>query len=431
MAGQLVTLLLILRVMAAVSDDLKPIEITIAKVPNGFSVMLDWENECLKEEREVTFSAVYKKLGAPDNESQTCEIDEECSCSIPSPGLDHSHNYTLLVTAKTPSGKTLSNSQNFDPNQETKSAPKFSVTVSDALVIIAIKDHQHNEEYNITLRRNDSAEETSVIIRLYPHIIPLNELLPEQTYCVKVSVYCIETMALSPFSPEECFTTPAPGLPSNLAMNALDLTYLLKWDWDFDQSPNATFFVEKCLSYNGCTKIKGCENITTPQCDCSGLNFIGKFILRVSVYDGQRKEKSASTIRFSAREDTNFGPPKELKMQIIDHNLFINVTAPDGFRHTEIYNYCPWLTNLSYWINATHDPEVTFEEKKQPFFTIHSLKKSTTYCAKAKMACKNSNRSSLYSEVYCITTGGLLWERGILTGRQAWDRAPSAAPGGF
>ncbi|XP_069616911.1 interleukin-10 receptor subunit beta-like [Ranitomeya imitator] len=405
MAGTLLTLLLILPMMAAGSEDEKTIEISISRTPDGFQVTLDWDDQCLSDERSVTFTAVYHKLGAPDNESQTCDISGDCSCRIPSAALDRSHNYTLWVTATTPDGEIPAASKDFDPNRKTKPPPAFHVTSADALVVVSIQEESpYGKEYNISLRRNDSSEEKFATARLQNYIVPPSELLPEQIYCLRMTVYDIETMELSPFSPDKCFTAPAPGLPTNLSMDALDLTYLLKWDWDFDQSPNATFSVESCLNYKGCNKIRGCENITTPRCNCSGLTFIGKFILRVSVYDGRRKEKSSSVIMFFPSEDTVFGPPKHLKMDIIDHKLFINVTAPEGFRHAEIYNYCTWQTSLSYWINSTDTREVTVEEYEQPFYTLDSLEPSTTYCAKAKKKCKKSNRSSLYSQEYCITT---------------------------
>ncbi|XP_073524447.1 interferon alpha/beta receptor 1-like [Phyllobates terribilis] len=405
MAGTLFTLLLILPLMSVRSEDEKTIEIYISKSPDGFMVMVDWDDQCLTDERNVTFTAVYKRLGAPDSEFQMCDILGDCSGWIPSAKLDRSHNYTLLVTATAPDRDIPAASQDFYPNSETKPPPVFHVISSDALVVVSIQDFQHNEQYNVTLRRNDSTQEKSEIIRFRNYIIPPSELLPEQIYCLKMSVFNIVTMELSPFSPEECFTAPPPGLPSNLTMDALDLTYLLKWDWDFDQSPNATFSVERCLNYIGCSKIKGCENITTPRCNCSGLALIGKFFLRASVYDGRRKEKSSSVIRFSPSEDTVFGPPKDLKMGIIDNKLFINVTAPEGFGHREIYNYCTWRTNLNYWIKSTDkQEEVMVKEDNQPFYTIDSLEPSTTYCAKAKMKCDRSNRSSLYSQEYCITT---------------------------
>ncbi|XP_073440698.1 interferon alpha/beta receptor 1 [Dendrobates tinctorius] len=405
MAGTLFTLLLILPMMAAGSEDEETIDIYISKTPGGFRVTLDWDYQCLLDERNVTFTAVYKKLGAPDNESQTCDVSGDCSCWIPSAALDRSHNYTLWVTARTPDREIPSASQDFYPNREMKPPPVFYITSGNALVVVSIQEEPlFGKEYNLSLRRNDSSSEKFAVTRLQNYIIPPSELLPEQIYCLKMTVYDISTLELSPFSPEKCFTAPAPGPPNNLSMDALDLTYILKWDWDFDQSPNATFSVERCLNYKGCNKIKGCENITTPRCNCSGLTFIGKFILRVSVYHGRRREKSSSVLMFSPSEDTVFGPPKYLKMGVIEHKLFINVTDPEGFRHSEIYNYCTWRTSLSYWINSTDPREAMVKEDEQPFYTIDSLEPSTTYCAKAKKKCMKSNRSSLYSQEYCITT---------------------------
>ncbi|KAG8590930.1 hypothetical protein GDO81_006975, partial [Engystomops pustulosus] len=74
------------------------------------------------------------------------------------------------------------------------------------------------------------------------YIIPPLELLPGETYCVKVGVY--DTMMVKPFSPEQCFTAPPKAPPYNVRMDALDLMYLLRWDWDFERSPDVTFSVD-------------------------------------------------------------------------------------------------------------------------------------------------------------------------------------------
>ncbi|XP_044140364.1 interferon alpha/beta receptor 1-like [Bufo gargarizans] len=391
-------------VMASGEEDPGTITIRITKSVDGFSATWSWDDHCLEED-DVAFTAVYKKVGAPDNESQECVITEDCFCKIPPDLLDYSHNYTLLISATAP-GENLTNSKDFDPNCRMEPPPEIHVKSMDALVILYISTPGNlgEEEYNLSLRRNDSTEEKSESIRVRNYIIPPNALSPGQVYCLKVNVYNILTMAFSPFSPEECFTAPAKAPPNNLRMEALDSRYLLKWDWDFDQSPNVTFSVEKCHNYDGrCTKVKGCENITATRCR-TALPFKGDHILRASVYDSQRGEKSSSVIQFSPYYDTHIGPPKNVTMRIVNKELFIDVSAPEGFKDEDIDGLCGWLTHLEYWTNSTHNSEVTVKEEKRPFFKIESLEESTTYCAKAKMKCEDRDRSSLYSQVYCITT---------------------------
>ncbi|KAM3933188.1 interferon alpha/beta receptor 1-like isoform 2-T2 [Leptodactylus fuscus] len=408
MAGRRVTLLLLLVIrmvaMAAATEDLGTIEVIISKSSSDrFSVLWDWNHNCINEDEQVNFTAVYKKVGAPDSEFQDCApIVDDCSCHIFSNILDHRHNYTVMVSATTTDGKSLSSSKDFDPNRELKPPPDVQVTVSDALVTVKISspDPLYQEDYNLTLRSNGSTEEKykSVIMRTY--IIPPYELIPEQIYCIKVRVFNKLTLEFSQSSPEECFTAPARAPPDNLRMEARDLRYLLKWD--FDRSPNATFSVEKCRSLSGrCTKIKGCENITSTQCDCSELSFSGHFILRVSVYDSQREEKSSSVIQFNPSEETVPSPPKNVTMRILGNELFINVSDPEGFKNYEIKGICSWQTHVE--INSTHG-KVPPLEGAQLFFKLKSIEASTTYCAKAKKKCRNNTRSSRYSEVFCITT---------------------------
>ncbi|KAM3933187.1 interferon alpha/beta receptor 1-like isoform 1-T1 [Leptodactylus fuscus] len=281
---------------------------------------------------------------------------------------------------------------------ETESPPpSFHVLFRDGLVIVSISSSEHM--FTVTLRRNDSTEEISENPNVRNYIIPPNNIFPEQTYCVKVKVFNTGI-----FGPEECFTAPAKTPPDNLRMEAEDLTYLLKWDWDFVRSPNATFSVDYCRNINGgkqCRAIKGCENMTATQCDCSQLSFIGRHIVRVSVYDGQTQEKSFSAIEFKPSQDTVPSPPKNVTMRILGNELFINVSDPEGFKNYEIKGICSWQTHVE--INSTHG-KVPPLEGAQLFFKLKSIEASTTYCAKAKKKCRNNTRSSRYSEVFCITT---------------------------
>ncbi|XP_056415480.1 interferon alpha/beta receptor 1-like isoform X2 [Hyla sarda] len=291
-------------------------------------------------------------------------------------------------------------------NREITPPPSVIVQSSDALVIVKISVPDTSpyfvlKNYNRTLRRNGSSEENSEFVNANPFIISPNDLLPEQTYCLTVHVCYNGVCESSPIGPEICFMAPAKGPPNNLRMEALDLSYLLKWDWNFTQSPNATFSVERCTYHDGkCTTIKDCENITSTQCYCLGVHFSGESILRVSVYHPQREEKSSNIILFNPTIDI-LGPPKDLMMRIVGNELDINVSTPEGFKNDEIRCLCDrWTTHLEYWTNSSHSSE----DKEEPFFKIKSLEPSTTYCAKAKMQCAGSNRSSQYSEVYCITT---------------------------
>ncbi|XP_069801597.1 interferon alpha/beta receptor 1 isoform X2 [Dendropsophus ebraccatus] len=407
MAARLVTLLLPVTWMASMAAGTKDsIDITIPKSTDGFSPTWDWNDHCLLEDTNITFTAFYKKVGAPDSDPQICEKTGNCSCRIPSKSLDHSHNYTLVVNAISPKGGTSSNSKDFDPNHKPPPPPEVRITSHNALLTVKIwtQDLQYREQYNLTLRKNDSTEESSIDLRRRTYVFPPSDLLPEQTYCVKVNVYNMQTMESSAFSPEECFMAPAKGPLNNLRVDALDTEYLLKWDWDTERSPNVTFSVEKCFYDGRCTTIDDCKNITTPQCNVTRLLFRGTYILRSSVYDRLTEEKSFSVIQFSPIKDTVIGPPKELKMRIVDNELYINVSAPKGFSNTDIQSLCEWQTHMEYWISSTHNSEVMVKEAMQPFFKIDHLEASTTYCARAKMRCKDSDRSSQDSEDYCITT---------------------------
>ncbi|KAM3934807.1 interferon alpha/beta receptor 1 [Leptodactylus fuscus] len=96
------------------------------------------------------------------------------------------------------------------------------------------------------------------------------------------------------------------------------------------------------------------------------------------------------------------GPPKDVEIRIVNNGLNINVREPEGFNNSMMKALCTWLYQVKVWNNSTDSLEVI--DAELPFFRVESIEASTTYCVKAKMNCKDRNRSSVYSEEYCITT---------------------------
>ncbi|XP_073473257.1 interferon alpha/beta receptor 1-like isoform X2 [Aquarana catesbeiana] len=230
-----------------------------------------------------------------------------------------------------------------------------------------------------------------------------SELHDDGMYCLRAQVYDLQVNKSSPFSSARCFKKPK-VLPENLRVEGINTIYLLKWDWDYHKNPNVTFSVQTSFnSQNNWSILKGCENITTPECNVSSLYFYLNSKLLVSVYNAKTDEHNSNVVVFNPMEETLIGPPTNLKLTIQDNDLHIAVESPEGFRHEGLRGYCTWMYHLKTWKNSTPMEVITMEDKV-PHFTIKAVNPSTTYCAKAHTRCADRNRTGLYSETYCIPT---------------------------
>eukprot|EP00079_Xenopus_tropicalis_P033118 XP_017946889.1 PREDICTED: interferon alpha/beta receptor 1 isoform X2 [Xenopus tropicalis] len=227
------------------------------------------------------------------------------------------------------------------------------------------------------------------------------------------------------FSDTITFTPKAPGLdgrpyPENVTMEALNTNYMLKWDWDYSQHPNVTFSVENNSEIwpGKWNQVQGCENISRRNCDVSGIYIYGKYNFRVAASLDNNNRTLSRALRFNPEKDTVIGPPSNVSTELYGTKLHVNVLKVEAFHNDDLKNYCDWEYNLIYWKDSASDREEKTLNEKVGRFTIE-VEASTTYCLTVRVVCQTHNRSGLFSETQCITTGAdalPVWSAGIVIG---------------
>ncbi|XP_068126571.1 interferon alpha/beta receptor 1 [Hyperolius riggenbachi] len=193
------------------------------------------------------------------------------------------------------------------------------------------------------------------------------------------------------------------GLSQHLRVEAIDASFLLKWDWDFQRNPNVTFSVDHCFpSSKKWMKMEGCENITTLECNVSGIDKYVTTEFRVSVYNSQTGERSFNFVEFHPRKETVPGPPTGINMTIHNNVLYILVEEPEGL-HLDFLRGHIWKYELEIW-KGLKKTEVITKDADGPHFRIEALETSTTYCARARVKRADPDQTGLYSKPFCITT---------------------------
>ncbi|XP_075053288.1 interferon alpha/beta receptor 1-like isoform X2 [Mixophyes fleayi] len=422
--GLMLQLLPVLLLAAMASSELEPPSNIQIRNYNGIlSVSWNWDNGDSDGSPNVTFTAFYQKSGALASEIPGCIHTDSYICNIPPELLDISQQYILQVRSEAPQGESLSNAIVFSPNLvDTEPPPLLWVDSTDGIVIVNMSTQYTLSDdaaviYIIFLQENDSNVE-SFESNYQQYIIPYKSISPGVTYCVRVQLFHFSKRLHSPSSPANCFKLQLEGSPKNLRVEAVDTRYLLQWDWDYEQYPNVTFSVEQCnLPDRVWKNIDVCGNITVSECDISGIYFYQSCILRTSVYESQRGEYNSSLVRFSPYEDAIMGPPTNIDITIVNNDLFVLVSAPEGFKDSNLLSVCDWEYYLEFWNNSTHT-EVKYMNKSGPHFHIEALEISTTYCMKVRTKCDSrfQDRTGLYSEIRCITTDPRSYVTAWITG---------------
>ncbi|XP_002942842.5 interferon alpha/beta receptor 1 isoform X1 [Xenopus tropicalis] len=410
-----------------------PFNVTVDMLPDRYSVMWDWNSVNWGDTKNVTFSVLLRKLKKKTqwNSVPGCLHIPHRNCSIDPALVDIDKRYQVRVRAEIAQiNFSFSDTITFTPKAPGEIALPIAVYVEsiDGGVKIKItlpntREYWDNAlfDYILLLRTNSSIEERR---SLYPNFY-LYDLNPGENYCFKVKVSSYLTKTNDTFSPEKCFKVEAVGLdgrpyPENVTMEALNTNYMLKWDWDYSQHPNVTFSVENNSEIwpGKWNQVQGCENISRRNCDVSGIYIYGKYNFRVAASLDNNNRTLSRALRFNPEKDTVIGPPSNVSTELYGTKLHVNVLKVEAFHNDDLKNYCDWEYNLIYWKDSASDREEKTLNEKVGRFTIE-VEASTTYCLTVRVVCQTHNRSGLFSETQCITTGAdalPVWSAGIVIG---------------
>ncbi|KAM8976995.1 interferon alpha/beta receptor 1-like [Pelodytes ibericus] len=299
--------------------------------------------------------------------------------------------------------------------------PNVSVKLTDGRVEVTVSDLSLGKDDDLIYRLEfweTHSKEVQTRVFSAP-VFLLSNLTPGAEYCLRAQVCDEELLNVGPFSQTECFETHNEESPRNLRILAIDTNYLLKWDWCYELHTNVTFSVQWAsqLKSQQWQIYSGCENVTSPECNVSGVYIYGTYDFRVLAREEHENDSFSKTITFSPIQDTVIGPPTDLKVAVVENKIKIAVNNPEGLKYKALYTDCVWSYHLMLWKNSSDKQEEHLNEKR-PFFTVESVEPATNYCFQVQVVCVEDNRTGLFSETRCITTDPdhiyFWWTWGIL-----------------
>uniref|UniRef100_A0A8C5PCY1 Fibronectin type-III domain-containing protein n=1 Tax=Leptobrachium leishanense TaxID=445787 RepID=A0A8C5PCY1_9ANUR len=390
-----------------------PSNVSVHGAGGHFTLTWDLNNFVNDGKLNVTFSAFFQKFGRLPRKKWKavpgCLHITQRFCDL---DLKPYFNYNLRVRSEFPKLSLWSTRIPFSPIAAALSRPPdVSVNLSDAGVLVTISDPSRSAPlsvdvdlaYDLTLWDVNTGATRSLVFS-DPEFL-LGDLVSGVRYCLKARLTDLAMKTMSPYSEAQCFQTK--GTFKNVRILAFDTTFLLKWDWDYEQQPNVTFTAQRISKGMSWRVFDSCENINKTECDMSAeLYMFTSYQLRVIAQDGQGNKNFSDSINFLPKSDTVIGPPTSLTVKVMNGALNIMAREPSVLSMPDVSLDCVPAFQLKRWKNSSdHQEEYRGDSS---FFTVEHVEPSTEYCLKMRVVCKR-NRTGLYSETVCITTDPDPW----------------------
>ncbi|XP_068281027.1 interferon alpha/beta receptor 1 isoform X2 [Nyctibius grandis] len=246
----------------------------------------------------------------------------------------------------------------------------------------------------------------------------IDDLAPDTTYCLKVRAILTSESQEGLFSPINCVKTTHKVsdllCATNVSVLALDMKFHLHWNNQYKQHVSynvqyltgylKTFPDKRSVNW---LSVPGCENITNTQCNFSSIiTSSGCYYLRVQAMSEYNRSCLSDEIEVNPLVTNEIGPP-DVKVDISDLLLHIQISPPGGSESEFMRDYYDWSYRVLYWKNSSNnEEEIKMKEIKQTIGTVSDLTPSTLYCLKVQAFSKFYNKSSHFSKEECIKTPG-------------------------
>ncbi|NXF31705.1 INAR1 protein, partial [Nyctibius bracteatus] len=247
----------------------------------------------------------------------------------------------------------------------------------------------------------------------------IDDLAPDTTYCLKVQAVLTSESHEGLFSPIHCVKTTHKAVSdllcaTNVSVFALNMKFHLHWNNQYKQHVSynvqyltgylKTFPDQRSVNW---LNVPGCENITNTQCNFSSIiTTSGCYYLRVQAMSEYNRSCLSDEIEVNPLVTNEIGPP-DVKVDISDLLLHIQISPPGGSESEVMRDYYDWSYRVLYWKNSSNnEEEIKMKEIKQTIGTVSDLTSSTLYCLKVQAFSKFYNKSSLFSKEECIKTPG-------------------------
>ncbi|XP_060785114.1 interferon alpha/beta receptor 1a-like [Neoarius graeffei] len=198
--------------------------------------------------------------------------------------------------------------------------------------------------------------------------------------------------------------------PQNVKMIAMDMNYMLHWDWNYTQLENPVTFTTDYVYWNvqdnESSYKRACEGSSECWCDFtpSGLYFSGSFLLRVRAEAGLQ-HSNWTTKRFTPDEDVLLMSPSSVSVKADRDVLTLTISKTVMSDVMKDLKY-----RVQYWERLKPEQKhvADYDSTHAP---LSSLKSWTEYCVQVSVFSLEYSKSSNYTSPQCVSTTGqpLVW----------------------
>ncbi|XP_069886696.1 interferon alpha/beta receptor 1 [Dipodomys merriami] len=379
---------------------------------------LRW-NSSHQSAENVTFSADYQ-TPTMNNwiKLPGCQHIMGTECDFSALQIDVYENLRLRIRAET--GNSTSSWHEVDPfvpfMKAHVGAPGVHVEAEDKAIIIQISRPGRKDSnmwwnmdelafiYYIVLRETSSGNEkrTKTLYRRHKFF----QLLPETSYCLKVTADLLVPIKFGTSSPEYCVNTTVENklpAPENITIGGKNEGCIVTWDYPH---ADVTFQVQwlsalsKRLLENyseDWNPVPGCENTQDTLCVLSKSNFSGgSYFIRIRATDGNNTSFWSEEKKIDSKTCIPL-PPPNITVKSNKDSLVLYISFPENFDvFTKMYE-------IIFWENTSNTEKKMMEES--PEVTIADLEPLTVYCVRARVYLEPPwQEKSAYSPVVCKET---------------------------
>ncbi|XP_028852840.1 interferon alpha/beta receptor 1a-like [Denticeps clupeoides] len=204
--------------------------------------------------------------------------------------------------------------------------------------------------------------------------------------------------------------------PQNVSLQTLNTNYLLRWDWNGNQTENVTFTAEHLGKFR---VLRGkqkkwnlmCVEVHKHQCDftAGNLHYLGIHVLRVRANIHRPRgtlHSSWVSLDFCPDKDASLGPPSRVELSLHGQGM-LDIMIFDPLSHTNLSmkeNIQNMYYRIVYWNQDSH--ALASINSSRNFVTLSNLDWWVWYCVKVQSRYDYYNKASPYSPTQCQRVEG-------------------------
>nr|XP_015219080.1 PREDICTED: interferon alpha/beta receptor 1a-like [Lepisosteus oculatus] len=195
--------------------------------------------------------------------------------------------------------------------------------------------------------------------------------------------------------------------PQNVRMEAVNMQYILKWDWDHRLlNYTVNFTAEYLFGDRRKSKIykNDCYRIVETQCDFSHyFDYNLMYYVRVRT-EGIDEVSPWQELQFCPDENAELGPPSAFGVQSRNTMLIVNITHP-----LTLDKSMSNIISLHYWLEywkRLSPAQIHTLQLNRSYAILSQLEPWMVYCLRVRVFNTQYNKQSRFTESKCVETEG-------------------------